>query len=698
MNDRSAQGAGSTGTTEEVREPWGAQAALVWGVLLLSAGLLIGYMVLFFQLEETRRSFADLGFGVVVVIFVIAGSFITLKEPRNLVGWMLTLFGFAALLSSFLNAYGLHAIAQRPRLPLAGLAATFDSAVGDWVPPLFLTFALMLFPNGKLPSPRWRWLAFVALIVYTGAFFAQLFRPGLTLRIPIENPLGIAGARESIDALRDLAGTVLGPLFVATAATLFVRRRRASGIEKHQLRWLFYVASLLAFDLVLGIVVEGLGVTTYDWIGILLFGASLVGIPIAIAIAILKYRLYDIDVVINKTLVFGALAAFITAVYVAVVVGIGALLGSSEEPNLVLSIAATALVAIAFQPVKERVQRVANRLVYGQRSTPYEVMANLSRVASGAIEPHDILPSVAAVAASGVGARAARVSLVLHSGDTLEATHPPELEDDLHYDVVVPLRHRDETIGELAVAKAAGEQLSPGDRKLLEDLAAQAALALHNARLAIELGARLDEISIQAHELDASRRRIVSAQDDSRRRLERDISSGPRLNLEDMRGELAAIKEVMDDDPQRAAGLLGELAGRANQTLDALRDLARGIFPPLLADKGIVAALEAHIRKHELDVELQADEGLRAARFDERVEIAVYFCCLEALASRSAQTVLALEVKDGELEMSCSGVVLDDARRETIRDRVEALAGTVRLGEGDGLRARFPVAMLEVAG
>ena len=102
---------------------------------------------------------------------------------------------------------------------------------------------------------------------------------------------------------------------------------------------------------------------------------------------------------------FGALAAFITAVYVAVVVGIGALLGSSEEPNLVLSIAATALVAIAFQPVKERVQRVANRLVYGQRSTPYEVMANLSRVASGAIEPHDILPSVAAVAASGVGAR-----------------------------------------------------------------------------------------------------------------------------------------------------------------------------------------------------------------------------------------------------------------------------------------------------
>ena len=479
------------------------------------------------------------------------------------------------------------------------------------------------------------------------------------------------------------------------AIHLILRFRRVRGEQRLQLKWLATAgiiwASFVLVDTLTNISSVGIA---GELLSIVLF----LFIPLAVAIAILRYRLYDIDVVINKTLVFGALAAFITGIYVAVVVGIGALLGSSDEPNLVLSIAATAIVAIAFQPVKERVQRIANRLVYGQRSTPYEVMANLSRAASGAVEPRAILPSVAAVAASGVGARATRVSLVLHSGEALAATHPEEVEGDVRYDVEVPLTHRDEVIGELAVAKAAGEQLSPGDTKLLEDLAAQAALALHNARLAIELGARLDEISVQAQDLDASRRRIVSAQDDSRRRLERDISSGPQRSLEQMRVELAIIKETLGDDRERAAGLLAVLAGRANQTLDALRDLARGIFPPLLADKGIVAALEAHIRKHELDVDLQTDEGVRAARFEERVEIAVYFCCLEVLASRSARTVLALEVKDGELEMSCSGVKLDDARRETIRDRVEALAGTVLLGEGGGLRARFPVAVLEAAG
>ena len=628
------------------------------------------------------------------LVFTLAGALIAMRRSGNTVGWIFLTIGLLGTTNAVAYEYAIRALlAGEGSRALGDLGAWFSSSASLLMTSLF-ALLLLYFPTGDLPSRRWRlvsWLFIVSLLSGIASSIAVWSTRGETL---------LFGEIDQIEGIG--IGGFLGGVAYATAtlaiigglAAMVVRFVRSKGIERLQLKWFTYAAAIAVICLVIGPVT---GALSSPWDN-LVVPLSIPLIPISATIAILKYRLYDIDVVINKTLVFGALAAFITAVYVAVVVGIGALLGSSEEPNLVLSIAATALVAIAFQPVKERVQRVANRLVYGQRSTPYEVMANLSRVASGAIEPHDILPSVAAVAASGVGARAARVSLVLHSGDTLEATHPPELEDDLHYDVVVPLRHRDETIGELAVAKAAGEQLSPGDRKLLEDLAAQAALALHNARLAIELGARLDEISIQAHELDASRRRIVSAQDDSRRRLERDISSGPRLNLEDMRGELAAIKEVMDDDPQRAAGLLGELAGRANQTLDALRDLARGIFPPLLADKGIVAALEAHIRKHELDVELHADEGLRAARFDERVEIAVYFCCLEALASRSAQTVLALEVKDGELEMSCSGVVLDDARRETIRDRVEALAGTVRLGEGDGLRARFPVAMLEVAG
>ncbi|MDQ3619071.1 MAG: hypothetical protein M3391_02955, partial [Actinomycetota bacterium] len=156
----------------------------------------------------------------------------------------------------------------------------------------------------------------------------------------------------------------------------------------------------------------------------------------------------------------------------------------------------------------------------------------------------------------------------------------------------------------------------------------------------------------------------------------------------------------LGDDRARAAGLLAALAGRANETLDALRDLARGIFPPLLADKGIASALEAHIRKHELDVVLSVDESVSGARFEERVEIAVYFCCLEALSARRDGTTISLVARDGSVEMSCTAVMLDGARLESIRDRVEALSGMVELedhGESSALRASFPVAMLAVA-
>ena len=168
-----------------------------------------------------------------------------------------------------------------------------------------------------------------------------------------------------------------------------------------------------------------------------------------------------------------------------------------------------------------------------------------------------------------------------------------------------------------------------------------------------------------------------------------------------MRSELSAIKEVVERDPQRAAGLLEALAGRANQTLDALRDMARGIFPPLLADKGIVAALEAHIRKHQLDVELSYDDGLRDGRFEERAEDRGLFCCLEALGARRDGTTISLSERDGVIEMHCGELTLDDARGESIRDRVEALSGTVvfeKCGERSVLRARFPVAVLEAAG
>jgi hypothetical protein len=248
---------------------------------------------------------------------------------------------------------------------------------------------------------------------------------------------------------------------------------------------------------------------------------SFVFIPVAIGMAILKYRLYDIDLVINKTVVYGAMAAFITAVYVAIVVGIGHAEGSSR--NLGLSIAATALVAVGFQPVRERVQRFANRLVYGKRASPYEVLSEFSGGMSHAVATEDLLPRMARIVAEGAGA--ARADVWLHVGPELvrEATWPqgngqvrtavpvsadgdPVRIDDA--DAAIPVRHQGELLGVIGVRKSPGEAITPAESKLLQDLASQAGLVLRNVRL--------------IEELKTSRQRLVTAQDEERRRLERD--------------------------------------------------------------------------------------------------------------------------------------------------------------------------------
>jgi signal transduction histidine kinase len=429
-------------------------------------------------------------------------------------------------------------------------------------------------------------------------------------------------------------------------------------------------------------------------------GLGLLSLPVASAVAILKYRLYDIDVVINKTIVFGVLAAFITGIYVAIVVGIGTLLGSQDEPNLALSIAATAVVAIAFSPVKERTQRLANRLVYGHRLSPYEVMSDLSRTVATAPTPSDVLKAVAKAATFGVNAGTAAVTLHLHEGGSVSFTFPEGADVSTEERSSWPVSHRGEVLGELAITKQRSDPVTPHDRALLGDLATHAGLALHNARLAFELEARLKEISSQAEKLQSSRARIVSAADDSRRRLERDITQGPRQDLVALSARLDDAKRLMGVDPEAAATLLETITLDTNAALDALRELARGIYPPLLADKGIVAALEAHVSKHDLDVRIEAGEAVRDERFDDHVETTIYFCCIEALRDVQSGCSVWIDKQGERFFVEANPVLLDAKAAAAIEDRIEAIGGRFSfqsdVGEGKA-RMSIDALALEVA-
>jgi signal transduction histidine kinase len=507
-----------------------------------------------------------------------------------------------------------------------------------------------------------------------------------------------------------LLGAVGGLLFVASfvgAVVSLVRRfRRSSGIVREQLKWLVLAASGVAVTLAIGMPVY-LGVqsssSTYASSGVdivsVAIAVSILGIPVAMGIAILRYRLWDIDVVINKAVVFGALAAAITAVYVGVVVGIGALVGSTGRPNVGLSVAATAAVAVLIQPLRAWARRFANRLVYGKRATPHDVLTVLGERISEAYSLHDVLPRLARLVTEATAASSAEVWLRVGGDLRPEAAWPhdppagitvpinseeiPTLPGSEH---TFPVRHQGELLGVVAVKLPANESLTSADERLLTDLASHAGLVLHNLRL--------------IEELRASRQRLVSAQDAERRKIERNLHDGAQQHLVALAINLRLAQTMLDGDPAQAREMLQQLQGEAGEALENLRDLARGIYPPLLADRGLAAALTSHAAKAPVPTTVEA--GV-VGRYPMEVEAAVYFCVLEALQNvskyaRASSAVVRVAENNGHLEFA----VIDDgagfdaatatrgAGLTNMTDRIEALGGrievTSKLGAGTTIR------------
>ncbi len=565
-------------------------------------------------------------FGILMFAFPLVGIFVLTRQPANRIGWILMAIGVIWATSGILTGYAEYGLRTNPgSVPGPDVADALSSPM--WAPAFGVmgVYLLLLFPDGRLVSPGFRKVAWLGAIGIAGAWILLTVLPGNVDPgvLPNEaNPLGIA-ALHGFEPIAFVFIALIPISIVASAVSLVRRFRRSEGTLRLQLKWLASAAAVVAvfYALAIGVSVGATawaGPGTPAWIAVIqVVGvSSFVLIPIAVGIAILRYRLYEIDVVINKTLVYGSLAAFITAVYVAIVVGIGTAVGSKR--NLGLSILATAVVAVGFQPVRDRVQHLANRLVYGKRATPYEVLSEFSERMSGSYATEDLLPRMARILAEGTGA--IRADVWLHVGNTLhpEASWPsgsetpePIAADDVELptiegiDRLLPVRHGEELLGALSVTKARGDPLRPAEEKLLEDLASGAGLVLRNVRLTAELLARLEE-------LQASRQRIVAAQDEERRKLERNLHDGAQQQLVALQVRLSLAERLAEEDC-RAKDQLASLKIEAGEALENLRDLARGIYPPLLADQGLAAALSSQARKATFPVSIEADRITRSA-------------------------------------------------------------------------------------
>jgi signal transduction histidine kinase len=511
----------------------------------------------------------------------------------------------------------------------------------------------------------------------------------------VHNPTGVAMFRGlqfgPLGWITFLGGI---PLLVAAIASLIVRLRSSRGEVRQQVRLVVYalaVSTALNVLLTLSTLVippspsgRVIGNVISNLVVVLGFG---VAVPSAIGLAILKYRLYDIDIVISRTLVYGALAAFISAVYVGIVVGIGGLIGSGNRPNLLLSIVATAVVAVAFQPIRERVEALANRVVFGYRANPYELLSQFSHRVAGAYADEEVLTRLARVLVEGTAASVG--SVWLRGSEQAAATWPENAPPLMptNADRIAAVRHEGEILGELTVKKRSSEPFTPVEDRLVSDVAAQAGQVLRNVRLTSELRARVQQITRQSQELRASRQRIVATQDAERRRLERNIHDGAQQHLVALAVKLRLAAMTVKRDPETARRSIEELTVQIDDALTTLRDLAHGIYPQALVEGGLVMALGQHAR-------VNADG---VGRFHPEIEAAVYFCCLEALqnaAKHAGATEIRIDLRewDGSLlfAVTDNGRGFDPHRvragsgLQNMQDRISALGGNLRLDSAPG--------------
>jgi signal transduction histidine kinase len=548
-----------------------AAARLAWALWALSLALTaLSLLLLALNLSHPNTHVFDWWFNnTLVLIDATVGAIVASRRPENPVGWLLCLSGVAVSLNHFSAQYAIYALLAQPNSLPAGEALAW---IASWLLPIYgglQVFCLLLFPTGRLPGRRWRWLAwltvaFVSVGVILSAFSTGAYMGSLG---PIRNPLGIEGFTNVYEAL---LYTMAPLLYGAAALSLFMRLRRAVGVERQQLKWFAYGAAIFAIGIVLIVIPFATETPPWlEWGGHAIFAAAGAAVPISIGIAILRYRLWDIDPIINRTLVYGTLTVSVAGIYVLVVIYLGAVFRTGG--NLFVSLLATGLVAVLFAPLRDRLQRGVNRLMYGERDEPYAAVSRLGKWLEGTLAPEAVLPAIVEAVREALKLPYAAIALPRDGKDfevvAASGEEPPA--DPL----VLPLSYGGEFVGELLLApRAPGESFSAADRRLLDGLARHAGVAVHGVRAMADL--------------QRSRERLVLAREEERRRLRRDLHDELAPTLAALGLSAATVGELIPTDPKEAASSNERLRAAIRATVGDVRRLVYDLRPPPWTSSG----------------------------------------------------------------------------------------------------------------
>ncbi|MBV8983522.1 MAG: hypothetical protein JOZ68_05075 [Acidimicrobiia bacterium] len=703
---------------EVVKEHRSRSAALLYGPLgvVLAAGGAIA----------ARDANGQVGQWVrvgLVVVWAIAGMVATRRKAQERIGPLslrATAIGAAgSVCASLLSANGHGTHLSSAVVDLLELIECL--AVG--VLPIAAMHVVLGLPDGSCRVARWSLIGGYPLGAVVGVLLWTQ-RPGIPLwPVVIESLLavivGFAGSNH--------------------------RYRRSTGVERQRMQW-FGWATAVGVEITL--IVLALRVLT-GWpphVGVVCAAATL-PLPVALMVGSSNKLIGRIDRLLAQTVSIAGLSFVVVAVYLVIVLGLGRVPTKDERSLLVLSMVAAAVAAALYLPTRERLGRFANRLVYGEREAPDMVLRTFGSRLSRAIPLDELLLQVAeslrktlalssAEVWTGSGGRlersvsvpdTKRATLTLSpdeetvvaragvSGVAWLQVWLPQLLAGREKAVVrvAPITHSGQLLGLIAAVRPPnGDAFRTDDETVLAELARQVGLALHNVQLDSALQASLDEVRRQAEELRASRARIVAASDAARRQIERNLHDGAQQHLVALAVNLRLARQLAEQDPDTSKAMLDQLAHDLQEAVQQLRDLAHGIYPPLLMDRGLVEALQAAAGRAALPTDVVAEE---LGRFTPDMEAAVYFCCMEALqnagkhAGEGATATIRVWKEEGALlfEVADNGAGFDPASRPNLgagfvnmSDRVGSIGGSLKVqsapGKGTKISGRIPVTDAQV--
>jgi signal transduction histidine kinase len=646
--------------------------------------------------------------GMLSLAFPTVGALIASRLPTNPIGWIFCGVGVVYSAQRFAQAYADYALLVNFAFPGGEYLVWFSGLLNFRGPVIAGIFVMLLFPDGSLLSRRWRIVAWTAVC---GAVLSELhaaFYPQDigTSAYSVMNPFGWVGGiwvgvigvglttYEFLDASGFIGETLLLTSILAAICSLALRLHRARGDERQQLKWFLYAAlpaalcftyvllSFVVFDFTMFVFGTPLKLMVDDYndsvvgafiLQVILYVAviSLLVVPVFTYIAIVRHHLYDIDVVINRTLVYGALTACIVGIYVLAVVALGALF--QTQSNLAVSLSATGLVAVAFQPLRGRLQRGVNRLMYGERDDPYAVISRLGRRLEATLAPEAVLPTLVETIAQAL--KLPYAAILLKEDEefrTAAAYGSPKGEPE-----TLPLVYQREEMGRLVLSpRAPGEGFSDADRSLLEDLTRQAEVAVHAVRLTTDL--------------QHSRERLVATREEERRRLRRDLHDGLGAQLAGLNVQAGTLRRLIPRDPDAADELVVELREELRSAIADIRRLVYDLRPPALDDLGLVESLRQLAERYgskdgPLRVVVEAPEDL--PNLPAAVEVAVYRVTQEALTNvarhaRARTCVVRLVLNDDVvLEIVDDGVGIPAHRSagvglSSMHERASELGGS----------------------